>query len=346
LEGGITVKKQAITEAYLTSHKLGIQDKKQRFDLQGGIATLNWSNQANFTKKSMFFWQKFNLFNIPLEQSYFSLFLKKQKIALLEKATVPLLQGQIKINKFDWQAVKNKPAKVHFSGQIDHISLEKLAKALAWHPLPGSISGEIPSVNFADGKLSLEGGLKISVFDGEIKINQLALSGLMTDFSQFYSDIAINNLDLELLTQQFSFGSIQGRLSGYINDLYLENWQPVGFKAWLGTPEGDNSTHQISQKAVKNLASIGGGGLVDFISRTALSVFDNFDYAELGLGCYLHHGVCQLTGVAPANYGYYIVKGGGLPRIDVMGYNTRIDWAVLQERLARINQSSSDAVIK
>jgi hypothetical protein len=34
-----------------------------------------------------------------------------------------------------------------------------------------------------------------------------------------------------------------------------------------------------------------------------------------------------------------------VPRIDVMGYNPRIDWAVLQERLKRISESSSDAVI-
>jgi hypothetical protein len=77
-----------------------------------------------------------------------------------------------------------------------------------------------------------------------------------------------------------------------------------------------------------------------------LSVFDNFSYDKLGLGCNLNHGICELTGVATADYGYYIVKGGGLPRIDVMGYNSRIDWLVLQERLQRITQSSSNAVFE
>jgi hypothetical protein len=329
----------------LITDKLAIQDKMQHFNLQGGIAALNWSNQAGFNKNSMLSWQKLNLFNIPIEQSYFSFLLNQQKISLLTETIVPLLQGQILIKQFDWQAIKNNSPKVHFAGEIKQVSLEKLSQALNWHTLPGNISGDIPSVNFNEGKLSLEGGLKINVFDGEIEIDKLAVSGLMTDFSQFYSDIKFNNLDLELLTQQFSFGKIQGRVSGYIKDLYLENWQPIGFHAWLGTPLGDDSTHQISQKAVENIASIGGGGVVDFVSRTVLRVFDNFDYDELGLGCYLHQGVCQLTGVAPADYGYYIVKGGGVPRIDVMGYNPRIDWAVLQERLKRISESSSDAVI-
>lgn len=345
LEAGVQLKNQALSEAYLVSNTLVVQDKNKQFDLKDSVISLNWSNQPNFTKKSLFLWRKINLFDIPIDYSYFSMLLKKQEIKLLRAVTIPLLLGNIQIQDFDWKAIKNKSPKLHFSGQINHISLPQLAKSLKWQPLAGDISGKIPGVNFTEGKLSLDGGLKINVFDGEINISKLALSGLMTDFSQFHSDIKINQLDLDLLTQQFSFGGIQGRISGYFNDLYLENWQPVGFYAWLGTPEGDNSTHKISQKAVKNIASIGGGGAVDFLSRTVLSLFDNFDYDELGLGCYLHDGVCQLMGVAPADYGYYIVKGGGLPRIDVMGYNPRIDWSVLRERLQRISKSSSKAVI-
>lgn len=347
LESGITLKKQEITAAYLHSHHFSIADKKQRFNLENGATALNWSNKADFKQNSMFSWQKFKVFNIPLEQSYLSFLLQDKKISLLKETTVPVLEGQIQIKQFDWQAMKNKSPHVHFSGQIERVSLEKLTKALNWQPLPGKLTGQIPSVNFAEGKLTLDGGLKINVFDGEININKLALSGLMSDFSQFYSDIEIHNLDLQQLTEQFSFGGMQGRVSGYVRDLYLENWQPIGFYAWLGTPDGDNSTHQISQKAVENIASIGGGGMVDLLSRTVLKTFDNFGYDKLGLGCYLHNGVCQLMGVAASDVsGYYIVKGGGLPRIDVMGYNPRIDWPVLQERLQRITKSSSEAVIQ
>lgn len=346
LKAGITVKQQAVTEANLTSQSFGIKDKKQRFDLQAGIAALNWSDRDSFNKNSLLFWKKFNVFGVPLEQSYFVFLLKQKKINLQNRTIVPVLGGEIQIHQFDWQAVKNQSPKVHFAGEIKRVSLQQLSKALDWHPLPGNISGQVPSVNFTDGKLTLEGGLKINVFDGEININKLALSGLMTDFSQFESDIEINNLDLDLLTQQFSFGGMQGRVSGYVRSLYMENWQPVTFYAWIGTPEGDNSTHQISQKAVQNIASIGGGGVVDLFSRLVLSVFDNFSYEKLGLGCYLHNGVCQLMGVEVADVGYYIVKGGGLPRIDVMGYNPRIDWSVLQERLKRIKESSSEAVIE
>jgi hypothetical protein len=148
---------------------------------------------------------------------------------------------------------------------------------------------------------------------------------------------------MEQLTGKFEFGGITGKLSGFVQKLYLENWQPVSFYAWFGTPDDDDSSHRISQKAVKNIASIGGGGAADAISRSFLRFFETFGYDKLGLGCYLHEGVCQLMGVNATPTGYAIITGGGLPRIDVIGYNPRVDWVVLIDRLKRI--TTSDKVI-
>ena len=51
-----------------------------------------------------------------------------------------------------------------------------------------------------------------------------------------------------------------------------------------------------------------------------------------------------MGGVAAADPGYYIVVGGGLPRIDVVGYNERVDWSVLVERLVRATSSAGPVV--
>jgi hypothetical protein len=342
LEAGVKWQQQKLSEAYLISPKLKITDKKQRVNLNDSVLALNWADNAEFNKLSVLAWQQLQTLGIPLQSSYFPLLFKQQTARLLRETNISLLQGQIKINEFDWRNVENQSPHVHFAGQIQRISLEQLSQALNWKKtLVGNISGDIPGVNFKEGKLTLDGGLKINVFGGDIAIDKLAVSGVMSDFPQMYGDIAINQLDLEQITQKFSFGGMQGRISGFVKNIYLENWKPVSFYAWLGTPEGDDSPHKISQKAVENIASIGGGGVVDLFSRAVLKLFDNFEYDELGFGCYLYGNVCQMMGVAPAEHGYYIVKGGGLPRIDVMGYNTRIDWPVLQERLDRIVKSSS-----
>ncbi len=345
VETTLTIENQQLVKADVNSSQFNVVDTQKRFDLQGGILSLHWSNQTQPTQSSSLAWKKFNFFQLPLEQSYFSFLVNQQHIQLLRKTRLPLLNGQLIIQQFDWQAIKNHSPKVQFSGQIRHISLKLLSKIFNWKPLTGNINGQIPNVTLIDGKLTLGGELKIALFNGYLVFKKLAISGFMSDFTQFYSDILINHLDLDALTQRFSFGGIQGNISGYIKDLYLENWQPIQFNAWLGTPDNDHSTHKISQKAVENIASIGGGGAIDLISRGILSLFDNFGYEKIGLGCYLHHDICELTGVEAADYGYYMIKGGGLPRIDVMGYNPRIDWKILQERLNRI-AASNKAVAK
>ncbi len=107
--------------------------------------------------------------------------------------------------------------------------------------------------------------------------------------------------------------------------------------AWIGTPGNDNSKHRISQKTVENIASVDGVGAADIISKGFYVFFDTFGYDRLGFGCYLHQGVCQLMGVEATEQGYYIIKGGGIPGIDVVAYNLRVNWNVLMQRLSRIS---------
>ena len=345
IEAGVTVQDNQAEKAYFIANGLQVQDAKKRFKLQDGVVALNWSNNKDAQKTSTISWGQLDVFSIPLPRTYFNLRLKEKQVSLVNAFNIPLLGGNIQIKKFEWEMLDDNSPHVDFAGEIQALSLEKLTTLLEVEPLFGNISGDIPGIHFSENKLNLEGGLKIDLFDGQIAINQLSISGLGTDFSQFESNIKISAIDLDLLTQKFKFGGMKGKISGFINDLYMENWQPIQFYAWIGTDDNDDSDHEISQKAVENLASIGGGGAIDFVSRIILGLFGSFDYDKIGLGCYLHEGVCQLMGAEPAGVrGFYIVKGGGLPRIDVMGYNTRIDWKVLLQRLKRLSTTSDLAV--
>ncbi len=93
----------------------------------------------------------------------------------------------------------------------------------------------------------------------------------------------------------------------------------------------------------ENLASLGGAGAV--LSSTFLRIFEEFSYRRLGISCRLSNGVCEMDGVAPAEGGYYIVEGGGLPpRIDVRGFNRRVDWEMLLSRLQLIVTSDGPVI--
>jgi hypothetical protein len=40
-----------------------------------------------------------------------------------------------------------------------------------------------------------------------------------------------------------------------------------------------------------------------------------------------------MAGVGPVKGGFYIVKGKGLPRIDIIGNNQRVDWPRLMTQV-------------
>jgi len=344
IDAGLKLRQDSVSEVNIELKNLVLDAAEQGLYINQADAQINWAKQQSVTQASFINWQQLKIQAIPFQAGQLDFISFDRQLKLLKQADLKVLGGILSINNFSFAAAGiNNDATVHFDGSINNLSLEKLSTALNWTPLSGTINGHIPSVRYQDKTLSLDGELKMQVFDGEVSIKNLASSGLFSHLPQFHADIKLDNLDLGILTRKFNTGYIEGRLSGFVQNLYLENWHPVSFYAWLGTPEDDNSTHRISQKAVENIASIGGGGATDVLSRSFLGIFNTFGYNKLGFGCYLHQGVCQLMGVEAIDNGFYLIKGGGLPRIDIIGYNPRLDWNVLINRLKRI--TASDEVI-
>ncbi len=342
LNARVSLKRNNITAITVDFNDLMIDDAEQRFQWDHANGQVNWTKLPENSQPSFIDWQRFKIKAIPFRSGRLDFVIGGQQFRSLKKVDLGVLGGVLSIKHFSFEAVKDDDA-VHFEGEIKGLSLAQLSEALKWTPLDGKLSGYIPAVHYQNKKLELGGELRMQVFGGEVIIKKLASSGIFSDFSRFYTDIEFDNLDLNLITRKFQIGNIEGRLSGFAHNVYLENWYPVSFYAWLGTPEDDDSRHRISQKAVENIASIGGGGAADVISRGFLRFFDTFGYDKLGFGCYLHQGVCQMMGVEAADNGYYLIKGGGLPRIDVIGYNARLDWDVLIQRLSRV--VASDEVV-
>jgi len=159
------------------------------------------------------------------------------------------------------------------------------------------------------------------------------------------ADIDARHLDLAMLTDTFSFGSITGYIDAEVRRLDMLGWHPQAFAARIETSPGD-FRKRISQRAVQNISSLGGAGAGAAIQRSFLRVFDTFGYDRIGLTCTLVGGVCEMGGLEETSGGYLMVKGGGLPALNVMGYNRRVSWDVLLSRLQEIAAGNSRPVIE
>jgi len=337
LAGSLQWSNQQVTEIKADFSEIFIEDKAQRFRLQQAKGNINWSIAGEH--QSSLYWQQLELYQLPIEKSGFDLISTADSVYLKKPLLLPLFDGNIQIEHFYWSWEAAQRDELVFYGEINQLSLDKLTQAMGWTELSGTLSGQIPRVYYRQKRLGIDSDLSIQVFGGQVVVSDFILEGLFGNFPSLQANITLDNLSLDTITHKFEVGNIQGNLSGYINELRLENWQAVSFKAWLGTPNNDKSRHRISQKAVKNIASIGGNAAADAVSRGFLGIFESFIYDKIGMGCYLNQGVCQLTGVEAAEQGYYLVKGWGIPRIDIMAYNSRVDWQVLLNRLKRITET-------
>lgn len=270
----------------------------------------------------------------------------ENRLELLEETTIPVLDGSLLVTAFSLAPGTGDSGRVGFEGVLAPISLQPLSVALGWPPLSGKLSGVIPSVSFEDGILEVNGNLLLRIFDGEVLVRNLRMEDLFGIWPVVTADLELRNLDLEALTGAFAFGKITGRLEGRITELRLENWVPVAFDARFATPESDRSPHRISQRAVDNISDLGGAGVSGAVSRSFLRYFDEFGYKRLGISCRLRQGVCEMGGVAPAGDGYYLVEGGGIPRIGIVGYTRRTDWNRLVTQLKEIAAGTGAPVIQ
>ena len=244
----------------------------------------------------------------------------------------------------------------HLGAALEPVSMPALSQALGWPKMEGVLSAAIPKLNYAQGTLVLDGQVMVSVFDGYLAFDGLKLIEPFGTLPRLQADITARHLDLGMMTKTFSFGDISGYVDADLKGLVMAGMRPLAFDASLLSTPGDYPK-RLSQRAVQNISSLGGAGAAAAIQRSFLQVFETFGYDRIGLRCHLSNGVCLMGGIeAPPDrlealasrlgvlglpaqlpaQGFVLIKGGGLPALNVIGYNRRVDWEELVARLKAV----------
>jgi hypothetical protein len=320
--------------------------------LQGLRGVLRWYDDASRSAlagtiddalfESRLSWESGRLWGLELGAAELPFAAAGRHFRLLSPVTIPVFDGALAIDTLRVRHAGTDDMYVRFDAAIRPINVALLSRAFGWPEFQGTLEGSIPGLQLRQGVVTLDGALEARVFDGRVAVSELSLRDPLGRYPRLFANIGIDNLDLDLVTRTFEFGGMTGRLSGYISDLETFDWMPEAFDAFLFTPPGDRSRRRISQRAITNLSSIGGGSgrtVAAVLQGGFLRFFDDFGYDRAGLSCRLANDVCIMGGVAPAPGGYYIVKGKGLPRIDVIGSQTRVAWTTLVRQLGTMMES-------
>jgi hypothetical protein len=339
LDGG------TLQDLHASLHNVSIVDPDQRFGfdrIEGSLA-----HSAGAPVQSELAWQGGQLYGLRFGAARLPFASNDGVLRFRAPVGVPMLGGQLRFDHFALRPpTGGQGLDVRFGMTLARLDVGQLAKALDWPAFTGELSGEIPLAHYADERLDFDGGLRMRVFDGAIEVSSLAMERPFGVAPTLSADVAMDDLDLEALTGVFGFGSITGRLDGRIGALRMVDWQPVAFDATLRTDRKPGSRQRISQRAVQDLSSVGDASFTGSLQSQLIGLFDDFGYSRIGISCRLADDVCNMDGLGSAGRGFIIVEGAGLPRLTVVGFNRRVDWPTLVERLGAIGKGDVKPVVE
>lgn len=300
--------------------------------------SVHWLREAT-APPSVLSWTAARYASLPLGPATLRFEASPLGLRLLEPMRQPILDGALVLQRFALADVGKPSMSADLVAELEPIELAALCRAMGWPEFGGQLSGRVPGVQLRNGELSLGGGLDAKVFGGDVRIGSLRMPDVFGRLRKLLADVRLRNIDLRQLTQAFSFGRIDGRIDGDVSGLRMLDWQPVAFDARIYSSPDDPGRRRISQRAIDNLSSLGGGP-TGALSRGALRFFDDFGYRRIGWSCKLADGVCLMDGIEPTDDGgYVLVEGRWLPRIEVVGYERRVDWNRFVEQLLAVRQS-------
>ncbi|MEX2125317.1 MAG: hypothetical protein WD795_15600 [Woeseia sp.] len=352
IDGTVSFDDNEVSAVDLSLRDLSADDKQGRFGIYGLDGVIRWpgtDGEAENAEPSSLHWESASAYNIPLGAGEIEAQLGDDDLRLLNVVRVPTMGGALVLNRLLLTNYGKEDASGLLDAELEPIQLGALTGAFGWPAFSGSLSGQLPLLQYDGGVVTVGGSLTAKAFDGDIEFANLRVEQPFGLVPKLNGDLRLRQLDLEQVTDTFSFGLIQGRLSGDVTGLEMHSWRPVAMDLHLYTPPDDSSRRRISQRAVENLASVGGGGAAAALSSGFLKFFEEFSYRRIGIRCVLQNGTCAMSGAGPAGEGefgrgYYIVKGSGLPRIDVVGYRHQVSWTALVNQLVNITQSGAPTV--
>lgn len=325
---------------------VSLRDAQGRFRFEGLSGAPRYS--AGALAESELSWRGGDLLGLPFGAATLPLRSSDGAIGFHSDVAVPMLGGELRFDDLTLRPpASERGMAFDFGLSLEKLDIGRLSQALDWPPFKGELSGRIPRVRYADDRLDFDGALTAHIFDGTVQVSGLAMERPFGTAPTLSADIAIDDLNLESLTGVFGFGEITGALDGHIDDLRLVDWSPETFDADLHSDPSWKGRQRISQRAVQDLSSVGGGdGLGSSLQAQALKLFDDFGYRRIGIRCRLAQEVCAMDGLRSAGEGFIIVEGSGVPRLSVVGFNHRVDWPTLVDRLIAVTQGESKPVFE
>ena len=252
----------------------------------------------------------------------------------------PLFGGMVTTRGIAFDGTGERPS-LQAEANLSEVELSAL---LPGRGIEGKMGGNLGTIHLNLDHASASGELTAQVFDGTVRAVDLGVVRPFDSERRIQGTILFDHLNLEALTQLFSFGKISGYVQGTIENLSWGPKVPERFFLTLRTEEVAGVPKKINVQAIENVSLLETGwgelrGLRSGINRW----FQEYNYREIGLTCSLVEGRVTLRGTIFEDGLEYLIRKPGLIGIDVINRNpeNEIDFSDMLERIRRIKNNKT-----
>ena len=232
---------------------------------------------------------------------------------------------------------------------FDALQMEPMLKGIWPHSVKGTAACDLDPIHIEGGNLKSAGEIKANVFGGALILSQVGARGLFTALPVFSLNANWHGLNLAEMTQDTSFGKIEGVLDGYAKKFEVSNGQLQRFDLLLDTVKTDGVPQKISVKAVDNIARLG-GGQSPFIGVAGMfvSLFREFPYRKIGVHATLENDIFRIHGAIRDGDKEYLVKRGFFSGVDVINQSkdNRVSFKDMLKRMKRVTDAKGGPVVR
>jgi len=280
--------------------------------------------------------------NVPIQVASNRLFLPVA-------TTLAVPGGTVRIGPSRIIGMMGPSPALHTALHFENLQLEPILSGIWPHPVTGSADGNLDPIQIEGGQLQSAGEIKANIFDGALTISHVGAREVFTALPVVHLDARWHHLNLALMTEDTSFGKVEGILNGYAKKMEVSNGQLQRFDLLLDTVKTDDAPQKISVKAVDNIARLGGGqspfaGLAGIF----VSFFKEFPYEKIGVRATLENDVFRIHGTIREDGKEYLVKRGFFSGVDVINQSrdNRVGFKDMLKRIQRITSSKEGPIVR
>jgi hypothetical protein len=215
-------------------------------------------------------------------------------IFVREAVSMPLLGGQLVIDRITAQHLLQPHRQVMVPLRLRQVDLQRLHRGAARLPLSGILDGDLPHLQIRGERLETRGALTVQVAGGVVRIFDLHGSEVFSTLPTFGCSVTTETpLSLRRLTDIYPIGAMGGLLDFSVTDFIVVGGEPTAFVLEFAVHERGDEEREITIRALNNLLFTTGS------AKVAAGVFADtyrLPYRRFGAVVTLRHDTLQLRG--------------------------------------------------